>query len=158
MKIIAVKFIFNANCITIILLMYPCLLSINCGIYYFNIDRPRFSIKNKDVQYGTYGESTRLEFYIYSFGANVNDTVLKNQEDTICTIKKLNIIAENIMVMFFKRFIQVNGYRITFETKILTDLDFRKYKIIVENNYGEGVFNFTLQSASKYIYVIINSI
>jgi hypothetical protein len=43
------------------------------------------------------------------------------------------------MVMFFKRFIQVNGYRITFETKILTDLDFRKYKIIVENNYGEGV-------------------
>jgi hypothetical protein len=29
--------------------------------------------------------------------------------------------------------------------------DFRKYKIIVENNYGEGVFNFTLQSASKYI-------
>jgi hypothetical protein len=88
----------------------------------------------------------------------VNDTVLKNQEDTICTIKKLNIIAENIMVMFFKRFIQVNGYKITFETKVLTDLDFRKYKIIVENNYGEGVFNFILQSASKYIYVIINSI
>jgi hypothetical protein len=49
------------------------------------------------------------------------------------------------MVMFFKRFIHVNGHRITFETKILTDLDFRKYKIIVNNNYGEGVFNFTLQ-------------
>ena len=131
--------------------MYPCLLSINCGIYYFNIDRPRFSIKNKDVQYGKYGESTKLEFYIYSFGANVNDTVLKNQEDTICTMKRLNIIAENITVMFFKKFIHVNGYRITFETKVLTDLDFRKYNVIVENNYGEGVFNFTLQSASKYI-------
>jgi hypothetical protein len=88
----------------------------------------------------------------------VNDTVLKNQEDTICTIKKLNIITEYITVMFFKKFIRVNGSRITFETKVLTDLDFRKYNVIVENNYGEGVFNFILQSASKYIYVIINSI
>jgi hypothetical protein len=59
---------------------------------------------------------------------------------------------EKIMVMFFKRFIHVNGYRITFESKVLTEVDFRNYKIIVENNYGEGVFNFTLQSASKYIY------
>jgi hypothetical protein len=50
---------------------------------------------------------------VLSFGANVNVTVLKNQEDTICTIKKLSIIAENIMVMFFKKCIQVNGYRIT---------------------------------------------
>ena len=131
--------------------MYPCLLSINCGIYYFNIDRPRFSIKNKEILYGKYGESTKLEFYIYSFGANMNDTVLKSHEGTLCPIKRLNIIAEKIMVMFFKRFIHVNGYRITFETKNLTDLDFRKYKIIVENNYGEGVFNFILQSASKYI-------
>jgi hypothetical protein len=81
----------------------------------------------------------------------MNDTVLKSHEGTLCPIKRLNIIAEKIMVMFFKRFIHVNGYRITFETKNLTDLDFRKYKIIVENNYGEGVFNFILQSASKYI-------
>ena len=146
------------NCITIILLMYPCLLSINCGIYYFNVDRPRFSIKNKEVQYGKYEESTKLEFFIYSFGAYVNETVLINQEGTLCPIKRLNIIAEKIMVMLFKKFIHVNGYRITFETKILTDLDFTKYKIIVENNYGEGVFDFTLQSASKYIYVIINNI
>jgi hypothetical protein len=131
--------------------MYPCLLSINCGIYYFNIDRPRFSIKNKEVIYGKYGESTKLEFYIYSFSANVNDVFLKSQEGTLCPIKRLNIIVEKIMVIFFKRFIHVNGYRITFETKVLTDLDFRKYKIIVENNYGEGVFNFTLQSACKYI-------
>ena len=138
--------------------MYPCLLSINCGIHYFYIDRPRFSIENKDVQYGKYGESTKLEFYIYSFGANVTKVFLKNQEGTLCPIKRLNIIEEKIMVMFFKRFIHVNGYRITFETKVLTDLDFRKYKIIVENNYGEGVFNFTLQAASRYIYVIINSI
>jgi len=138
--------------------MYPCLLSINCGIYYFNIDRPRFSIKNKEVQYGKYGESTNLEFYIYSFGANVNDVFLKSQEGTLYPIKRLTITTEKIMVMYFKKFIHVNGYRITFETKILTDLDFRKYKIIVENNYGEGVFDFTLQSASKYIYVIINSI
>ena len=66
--------------------MYPCLLSINCGIYYFNIDRPRFSIKNKEVLYGKYGESTKLEFYIYSFSANVNDVFLKSQEGTLCPI------------------------------------------------------------------------
>jgi hypothetical protein len=138
--------------------MYPCLLSINCGIHYFHIDGPRFSIENKVVQYGKYGESTKLEFYIYSFGANVNDVFLKSQEGTLYPIKRQNNIAENITVMFFKKCIQVNGYRITFETKVLTDVDFRKYKIIVENNYGEGVFYFTLQSASKYIYVIINSI
>jgi hypothetical protein len=39
--------------------------------------------------YGKYGESTKLEFYIYSFGANVNDVFLKSQEGTICTMDTL---------------------------------------------------------------------
>ena len=62
------------------------------------------------------------------------------------------------MAKFYQKLIHVNGYKITFDTKILTDLDFKKYNVIVRNIYGEDVFNFTLQSASKYIYVIINSL
>ena len=143
------------NCICIIVLMYlhVCLLLI---ILLFNIDRPRFSIENKDVQYGKYGESTKLEFYVYSF--DVKDVFLTNLEGRQCKIHGLNKTVDKIMAMFYQKLIHVNGYRITFNTKILTDLDFRKYKIIVKNNYGKGVFNFTLQSASKYIYVIINSL
>jgi hypothetical protein len=49
--------------------------------------------------YGKYGESTKLEFYIYTFSANVNDVFLKSQEGTLCPLKRLNIIAENIMVI-----------------------------------------------------------
>ena len=122
----------------------------------FNIDRPRFSIENKDVQYGKYGESTKLEFYVYSF--SVKEFVLTNLEGRHYNICGLNITVDKIMAKFYQKLIHVNGYRITLDTKILTDLDFRKYNVIVRNSYGEDVFNFTLQSASKYIYVIKNSL
>ena len=133
--------------------LHACLLLI---ILLFNIDRPRFSIENKDVQYGKYGESTKLEFYVYSF--SVKEFVLTNLEGRHYNICGLNITVDKIMVKFYQKFIHVNGYKITLDTKILTDLDFRKYNVIVRNSYGEDVFNFTLQPASKYIYVIINSL
>ena len=133
--------------------LHACLLLI---IFLFNIDRPRFSIENKDVQYGKYGESTKLEFYVYSF--SVTECVLTNLEGRHYNIYGLNITVDKIMAKFYQKLIHVNGYRITLDTKILTDLEFRKYNVIVRNSYGEDVFNFTLQSASKYIYVIINSL
>ena len=133
--------------------LHACLLLI---ILLFNIDRPRFSIENKYVQYGKYGESTKLEFYVYSF--SVKEFVLTNLEGRHYNICGLNITVDKIMAKFYQKFIHVNGYKITFDTKILTDLDFRKYNVIVRNIYGEDVFNFTLQSAGKYIYVIINSL
>lgn len=133
--------------------LHACLLLI---ILLFNIDRPRFSIENKDVQYGKYGESTKLEFYVYSF--SVKEFVLTNLEGRHYNICGLNITVDKIMAKFYQKLIHVNGYRITLDTKILTDLDFRKYNVIVRNIDGEDVFNFTLQSASKYIYVIINTL
>ena len=133
--------------------LHACLLLI---ILLFNIDRPRFSIENKDVQYGKYGESTKLEFYVYSF--SIKEFALTNLEGRHYNICGLNKTVDKIMVKFYQKFIHVNGYKITFDTKILTDLDFRKYNVIVRDIYGEDVFNFTLQSASKYIYVIINSL
>ena len=133
--------------------LHACLLLI---ILLFNIDRPRFSIENKDVQYGKYGESTKLEFYVYSF--SVKEFALTNLEGRHHNICGLIITVDKIMAKFYQKFIHVNGYKITFDTKILTDLDFRKYNVIVRNIHGEDVFNFTLQPASKYIYVIINSL
>ena len=125
-------------------------------ILLFDIDRPRFSIENKYVQYGKYGESTKLEFYVYS--CSVKEFALTNLEGRHYNIYGLNITVDKIMAKFYQKLIHVNGYKITFDTKILTDLDFRKYNVIARNIYGEDVFNFTLQSASKYIYVIINSL
>ena len=133
--------------------LHACLLLI---ILLFNIDRPRFSIENNDVQYGKYGESTKLEFYVYSF--SVKEFALTNLEGRHYNICGLIITVDKIMAKFYQKFIHVNGYKITFDTKILTDLDFRKYNVIVRNIHGEDVFNFTLQPASKYIYVIINSL
>jgi hypothetical protein len=49
------------------------------------------------------------------------------------------------MAKFYQKLIHVNGYRITFDTKILTDLDFRKYNVIVRNIYGEDVFTTIFQ-------------
>jgi hypothetical protein len=41
----------------------------------------------------------------------------------------INITVDKIMAKFYQKFIHVNGYKITFDTKILTDLDFRKYNV-----------------------------
>jgi hypothetical protein len=57
----------------------------------FNIDGPRFSIENKDVQYGKYGESTKLEFYVYSFSVKEFDTLDTSADLNVSPVNSCDI-------------------------------------------------------------------
>jgi hypothetical protein len=54
-----------------------------------------------------------------------------NLEGRHYNIYGLNITVDKVMAKFYQKLIHVNGYRITFDTKILTDLDFRKYNVAI---------------------------
>jgi hypothetical protein len=56
------------------------------------------------------------KFYVYSF--SVKEFALTNLEGRHYNIYGLNITVDKIMVKFYQKLIHVNGYKITFDTKI----------------------------------------
>ncbi|XP_071181974.1 protein turtle homolog B-like [Mytilus edulis] len=107
---------------------------------------PIFGNKIQAVKYGTFAQTTILNFEVYSL--EEVDMVIKDgfnqQKFVVSEIKEQN----NISVVIHGRNIYVEGFNIKIKTKPLTGEDFGNYTATAVSRFGNTTYHFTLKSAS----------
>lgn len=111
---------------------------------------PIFGNKIQASKYGTFAQTTILNFEVYSLDGVyivIKDN-FNQQKFVVSEIKR----QYNISVVIYGRTIYVEGFNVKIKTKPLTRDDFGNYTATAVSRYGNTTYHFTLQSASKQIF------